>query len=82
MHLKVAITQRRTWSSFVKEYLKRVDPNTEIPGNVIPLMLDNDSILSEERVAVDEALGVQLLVDDFGGDLTLPFYGFRRPSAD
>ena len=26
--------------------------------------------------------GVQLLVDDFGGGLSLPFYGYSRPSSD
>ena len=82
MHLKEAIVQRKAWSNFVKEYLKRVDPNAKLPKNLIPMVIEDDPKAEEEAKQPVDLHGVQLLVDDFGGGLSLPFYGYSRPSSD
>ena len=42
MHLSEAIVQRKAWSNFVKEYLKRVDPNAKLPENLILMVIKGD----------------------------------------
>ena len=42
LHLDEAISQRRVWANFVKDYVGRVDPNLELPKHAFPLMLDDE----------------------------------------
>ena len=46
----------------------------------MPEHIDDEKILRDpDKMNV---FGIQMQAEDFGGGLTMPFYGFRRPCAD
>ena len=63
MHLEDAITQRRIWSNFVRDYVRRADPNLKLPDNAFPVLLEEDAPdysdpnahwLQDDRTDVDD----------------------------
>ncbi|XP_078732831.1 uncharacterized protein LOC144947479 isoform X1 [Lampetra fluviatilis] len=83
LHLDAAIDQRRTVSTFVKEYVKRHAPDQNIPVTVIPDHYDDaepdfvDSAHESSHLPT-----IQIQIEEFGGSFAMPHYGHMRPSAD
>jgi hypothetical protein len=89
MHLDKAIAQRRFVSSFIKGYTALHAPDQAIPSQIIPdttdeLLSENDDSGGDERAHPTAGTGarVQIQPEDYGGGISMPYYGHSRPSAD
>ena len=49
LHLDEAISQRRVWSNFVKDYAGNFDPNLDLPDLALPRLICDDPQTSLER---------------------------------
>ena len=61
VHLEEAMSQRRIWSNFVREYLGKVDPNLLLPEDALPCAL---SFNHSENVIVKEDSDESAFIDD------------------
>ncbi|KAG3047945.1 hypothetical protein PC121_g19772 [Phytophthora cactorum] len=87
-HLNEAIAQRRFVSNFVKEYTALHAPQQVLPNEIIPDTTDDVAAVDEVDIDDDERATkkvycrVQILAEDYGGGISMPYYGICRPSAD
>lgn len=77
MHMEAAVNQRRAMTAFVKHFIQVHDPYQVIPEHIV-----QDFIEDEAVNVVRQRVKVQVQAEDFGGSLTMPHYGYSRPSAD
>ena len=84
MHLDAARSQRRRINDFVKVFVHQHDTDQPILYPLSEEILEGiyaDNLnVSDSRTAGIPKVTVQ--AQDFGGSLTMPHYGYRRPSAD
>ena len=82
-HLDQAIAQRRVVTTFMRTFVSKEDPTQPIP-QAIPDVYDEVDEDDAEPIVINDAqkLKVQVQIEDFGGSLSMPFYGKERPSAD
>jgi hypothetical protein len=77
LHMNAAIEQRRIMQRFIRELVRKHDPDQQEPE--LPETAE-DEVRDENEQHGTPTVMVQ--AEDFGGGLTMPHYGFRRPSAD
>ena len=56
VHLQAAISQRKIWSNFVRDYTGKVDPNLVIPEDcLISELKDDDYTIYKEEIIVEDS---------------------------
>ena len=91
-HIEEAVIQRRAMSAFVSDFVQRIDPSQVLPREIIPDFIDEENITKDNNeddqnpnvvreVSFYPGL-VTVQLEDMGGGLPMPFYGFTRPSSD
>ena len=50
LHVDEAITQRRVWSNFIRDYAGKVDPNLVIPADALTDLLPDDAPIQVEEI--------------------------------
>jgi hypothetical protein len=83
MHLDATVTQRRTMQTFIKTFVKKLDPNQVLPNTIIPDYIEEDQPTEGDSTSLSSlANKVTLQAEDFGGSLAMPHHGFAGPSVD
>lgn len=50
MHLDAAVSQRRIWGNFIRDYVNRVDPNLKLPEDALPVFLcEDEPVYSDDK---------------------------------
>ena len=82
VHLVDAVEQRRAWSTWIREYLKLVDPNLGLPDQVMPDYMDSEDSPEDEEKQEQKSSkvsGVIVHAEDYGGSLAMPHYDIQSP---
>jgi hypothetical protein len=94
MHLDAAVGQRRAMNGFVRAFIEKECPDQRPPTHILPDEIESDLVNHHNSDQEADAYGnevdqpseqrikVQVQAEDFGGSLTMPHYGYQRPSAD
>ncbi len=78
LHLGAARGQRKAVNLFFQGFIEQEKPGQPLPTVILPEVIEQESHPLEEACVPI----VQVQAEDFGGSLTIPHYGFQRPSAD
>jgi hypothetical protein len=83
--MDVAISQRRTMSTFVKELVKQHAFDKPVPHTIIPDSYDDNrahDVGDIDMTSTTTTPMIQIRIEDFGGNFAMFHYGHSRPSAD
>jgi hypothetical protein len=83
--MDATISQSRTMSTFVKEFVKQHAPDQPVPRTIIPNSYDNDRAHDAGDInmaSMTTVPTIQIQIEDFGGSFAMPHSGHSRPSAD
>jgi hypothetical protein len=85
IHMEAAIGQCHAMQAFIKEFVKNMDPEQQLPESILPDFIDEED---EKIVEINDMHElrphgkVSIQAEDFRGSLALPHFGFNCPSAD
>ena len=83
MHLEAARSQRRMMNDFIKKFADTHSPGQHILNPIPEEIVEDIPVISDFHAEITLTLPkVTVQAQDFGGSLTMPHYGYRRPSAD
>jgi hypothetical protein len=83
--MDAAISQRRTMSTFVKEFVKQHTHDQLVPHTIIPNNYDDNLAHDADDIDMTSTTAVptiQIQIEDFGGSFAMPHYAHSRPSTD
>ena len=83
IHLEAAKSQRRMMNDFVKSFTDAHSPGQSILNPLPEEIVEDLPVIFDSPDEITLKLPkVTVQAQDFGGSLTMPHYGYRRPSAD
>jgi len=83
--MDVAINQRRTMLTFVKEFVKQHVLDQPVPHIIILDSYDDDHAHDAGDINMTSttvAPTIQIQIKDFSGNFAMPHYGHSQPSTD